>query len=356
MKFVLAPMANLTHSALRILIHLFADPDEYFSEMIHAPSLLAGGHFEEWYLRTAPAPEKLVWQLTSHKTEALIQAVPLVLAHGGIGIDLNMGCCAPPIVRSGAGFAWMLKPLAETADMVHRVKAAITTYEQQHNRGHAIRLSVKLRLGQTEDYPFLLNFCRMLIDNGVELVTIHPRLQRQSYGRPALHEYTARLAQDSAIPVYGNGDVDSYKKWEILQSRYPCSGWMIGRAAVQKPWIFYQLRTHAHPVQKEPVPNPAAVEDMCAYTQEFPLITPDHTIDMLNTAYVFLKLLETEQPPAFHRTRAQRFFHFFSENFSFAHYCKTKLLHAENFTAIQEILQTYFTEVPDDRFIPLIPE
>ena len=349
MKFVLAPMANLTHSALRLLIHYFGDPDEYFTEMIHAPSLIAGGHFEEWYLRTAPEPEKLVWQLTSQRTDALEQAVPLVLAQGGIGIDLNMGCCAPPIVRSGAGFAWMLKPLAETADMVRTVKSAITAYQQQHNLGKPIRLSVKLRLGQTDCYSFLLNFCRMLIGEGVELITIHPRLQRQSYGRPALHEYTARLAQDIAIPVYGNGDIDSYKKWETLHNRYPCSGWMIGRAAVQKPWIFHQLQYGAALEQKKPLPDLVHKE----YTQAFPLITAEGSVDILHTAYFFLKLLETEQPAAFHRTRAQRFFQFFAENLSFAHYCKTKLLHAESFTAIKEILQTYFEEVPEDRFIPL---
>ncbi|WP_269138871.1 hypothetical protein [Treponema vincentii] len=42
MKLILAPLANISHSGLRMLIHTFGDPDEYFTEMIHAPSLLAG--------------------------------------------------------------------------------------------------------------------------------------------------------------------------------------------------------------------------------------------------------------------------------------------------------------------------
>ena len=129
MKLILAPLAALSHSGLRSLIHRFSDPDEYYSEMIHAPSLLARGLFEEWYLRTNPVPEKLVWQLTSPKAEALSAAVPIVLRHGGIGIDVNMGCCAPPIVRSGAGFAWMLKPFETTAAMLRAVRKAIEQYE-----------------------------------------------------------------------------------------------------------------------------------------------------------------------------------------------------------------------------------
>ena len=174
-----------------MLIHTFGDPDEYFTEMIHAPSLLAGGPFEQWYLRANPAPEKLVWQLTSPKAEAFAQAIPVVLQHGGIGVDLNMGCSAPPIVRTGAGVAWMLKPLNTTAEAVRSVKQALEAYSTE--QGKPFRLSVKLRLGATIDYAYLLRFCTMLIDEGVQLITIHPRLQRQSYARPALHEYTAAL-------------------------------------------------------------------------------------------------------------------------------------------------------------------
>ncbi|MGP1454665.1 MAG: tRNA-dihydrouridine synthase family protein [Treponema sp.] len=336
MKLILAPMASLTHAALRMLIHRFRDPDEYFTEMIHAPSLVAGGPFEPWYLRTQPVPEKIVWQLTSHDSEAFVKAVPIVLANGGMGIDLNMGCCAPAIVRSGAGFAWMLKPQPETAAMVQQVKRAIDAYCSFHNRAIPIRLSVKLRLGTTLDYAQLLIFCRMLVAEGVDLITIHPRLQRQSYSRPALHTYTAQLAADLPIPVYGNGDIDSPQKLQRIAALYPCAGWMIGRAVVQKPWLFQQLQQ---------------IEGLCT-DGHFPCAPSVETkIDMLEIASHFLTLLATEQPEVFHRTRAQRFFQFFCENFSFAHYCKTKILRANTFAEIETILAAYFQEVPQDRFI-----
>ncbi|WP_269138870.1 tRNA-dihydrouridine synthase [Treponema vincentii] len=138
-------------------------------------------------MRANPVPEKLVWQLTSPKAEAFAQAIPVVLQHGGIGVDLNMGCSAPPIVRTGAGVAWMLKPLNTTAEAVRSVKQALEAYSTE--QGRSFRLSVKLRLGAAADYAYLLRFCTMLIDEGVQLITIHPRLQRQSYARPALHEY-----------------------------------------------------------------------------------------------------------------------------------------------------------------------
>ena len=329
MKLILAPLANISHSGLRMLIHTFGDPDEYFTEMIHTPSLLAGGPFEQWYLRANPVPEKLVWQLTSPKAEAFAQAIPVVLQHGGIGVDLNMGCSAPPIVRTGAGVAWMLKPLNTTAEAVRSVKQALEAYSTK--QGKSFRLSVKLRLGATIDYAYLSRFCTMLIDEGVQLITIHPRLQRQSYARPALHEYTAALAKDLPIPVYGNGDIDSAEKLQTAAQHYPCTGWMIGRAAVQMPWIFEAIR-------RKRAGDSSSVP---------------YRIDLEQTALSFLQYLETEQPPEFFLTRAQRFFQFYCDNLSFAHYCRTRLLRAQSQEEMERVLHTYFEQVPEDKMIQI---
>ena len=329
MKLISAPLANISHAGFRMLIHTFGDPDEYFTEMIHAPSLLSGGPFEQWYLRTNPVPEKLVWQLTASKAEAFAHAIPLVLQEGGIGIDLNMGCSAPPIVRSGAGFAWMLKPLEETAAAVRLVKNALERYAASKSRH--FRLSVKLRLGTSADYPALLRFCRMLEDEGVQLITLHPRFQRQRYGRPARHEYIGALAADLHVPVYGNGDINSAETFLTAARQIPCAGWMIGRAAVQMPWIF------------------KAISLKCVTDSE----RKPYRIDLEETAIHFLHLLTTEQPPSFYRTRIQRFFQFYCDNFSFAHYCRTRLLKAAFPEEAAEILRVYFEQVPEDKIIEL---
>lgn len=377
MKLILAPLANISHAGLRLLIHTFADPDEYVTEMIHAPSLLAGGPFEKWYLRTNPVPEKLVWQLTSPTAEDFAKTVPLVVQHGGIGVDLNMGCSAPPIVRQGAGIAWMLKPLTITAEAVRGVRRTLDEYASA--QGRPFRLSVKLRLGDTADYAYLLRFCTMLIDEGVELITLHPRTRRQSYARPALHEYTAALARDVPIPVYGNGDICSVEQLDICAHKYPCAGWMIGRAAVQMPWIFKQIyRKHTteadrqtgalhgtgnYSVEKHDMRS--LTEHMITTSSKPPCIDTDtgtansntcgtaahepYCIDLEKTACLFLHYLTTEQPPEFFLTRAQRFFQFYCRNFLFAHYCTTQLRKAHTYTEMVQTLHTYFKSSPTDK-------
>ncbi len=348
MKLIAAPLANLSHAGLRTLIHRFADPDEYFTEMIHCPSLLSGCHFEKWYLHTNPVPEKLVWQLTSPTTEAFEKAIPIIMKRGGIGIDLNMGCCAPPIIRSGAGFAWMTKPLHETAEMVKTIRKAIDKEKlNSQPQEHLIpkRLSVKLRLGTTADYRVLLNFCRMLESEGVNLITLHPRTQKQSYARPAEHHYTAQLAEDMTIPVYGNGDINSAEKLQQYSKKFPCSGWMIGRHTVQKPWIFKTLQDTT--ATKNTIEKQTATHH---YESNNIIHTPSAPIDILETGLLFLDLLKTEQPPEFHITRAQRFFQFFCNNLSFAHYCRTNILRSKTLSDMEKAFSEYFTEVPTDRF------
>ena len=50
MKLICAPMATLSHPAFRVIIEKFGGCDEYYTEMINAPSLLNGGQFEKYYI------------------------------------------------------------------------------------------------------------------------------------------------------------------------------------------------------------------------------------------------------------------------------------------------------------------
>ena len=91
MKLVLAPMATLTHAALRSTIARFGGCDEYYTEMIQAGTLLTNGPFEKYYLLTNPEPHKIVWQITGGRIPAMVEAARLLAGMEGIGVDINMG-------------------------------------------------------------------------------------------------------------------------------------------------------------------------------------------------------------------------------------------------------------------------
>ena len=320
-QLIAGPMATLSHEAFRRLVEKFGGPDEYYTEMINAPTLMQKGPFEKYYLMNGPAPQKIVWQLTSKEADSMAAAVAVLAPLGGIGIDINMGCSAPEIVHSGAGIAWMLKPREETFAMVRGVKDAI------EKTAPSFRLSAKLRLGaeKFKEEEFY-DFCQGLCDCGVQRLVLHPRTQREKLARPPRRYFAERLAQKlkgRGVQVIYNGNVkDTESAKAALLDCPTCAGLMISRASVQKPWIFAQLRGAL-----------------------------DGAIDLMQTGLDYIALLQEFQPPEFFKSRMQRFFSYYCDNFTFGHYIKSKMLIAATPEQAEQTFRAYFEEVPNDRYL-----
>ncbi|MBO4546788.1 MAG: tRNA-dihydrouridine synthase family protein [Treponema sp.] len=341
-QLIAGPMATLSHEAFRRLVEKFGGPDEYYTEMINAPTLMQKGPFEKYYLMNGPAPQKIVWQLTSKEAASMAAAVSVLAPLGGIGIDINMGCSAPEIFHSGAGIAWMLKPCEETFAMVKGVKGAI------EKAAPAFRLSAKLRLGaenfKEEDF---YDFCQGLCDCGVQRLVLHPRTQREKLARPPRRYFAERLAQKlnpRGVEVIYNGNVKDTDSAKAALADCPtCAGLMISRASVQKPWIFAQLRGALN--QEAPQAQDAGgaafngLQDLNG-----------GAIDLMQTGLDYIALLQEFQPPEFFKSRMQRFFSYYCDNFTFGHYIKSKMLVAATPEQAEQTFHAYFDEQPSDRY------
>jgi tRNA-dihydrouridine synthase len=322
-------MAEISHRALRELIEGFMDDStgpgerpEYVTEMLSAGALLAGGPFEAWYLDAGPCPGRLVYQLTGSNPAQLEGAAALLDRRDCLGVDLNMGCAAPAIRRTGAGVSWMAD-MNRALAMVARVRTVVRR-----------RLSVKLRLGVLPEEPrlppdgalfeYLVRFCRALEAEGVQLITLHPRLAGEKFKRRARWEYVEALRGELRIPVAGNGDIDSAA--ELLR-RAEGGRVMVGRAAVRRPWIFAEARRAG--------PGPVNLEE---------------------TALRFLELLARCQPPEFHISRARRFFTYFCDNLTWGTHVKNLLNREESLQNIERAWRGYFEQHPEEKFVSFCPE
>jgi len=321
-------MATLTHAGFRCIVEKFGGCDEYYTEMINAGSFINGGPFEKYYVIPDPVPDKVVWQLTGKSTVHMVQAAALLAPLPGIGIDINMGCSAPDIMHSGAGVAWMLKPVEETREMVHEVKAVLHGAAGSGGR----RLSVKLRLGDenfTDDAFF--SFTDMLVSEGVAQLTLHPRTSREKYRLPPRWDYVERLAvryKGQGVAVILNGAVHDEQSLNAAIAAAPhIDGIMVARGAATYPWIFAGFRASL-----------------------------DHTriqltIDREQTALDFIDLLQKYQPQDFLKTRMQRFFAYYCQGFSFAHYFQTQMLNAKDPDDARERVKDYFIRERDDKLL-----
>ena len=300
--FLLAPMAEISHRAFRELIEKFGGCDGYFTEMISASALLAEGQFEKWYTDSGPKPEKLVFQIVGSDIEKIAKASAILDQMECAGIDINMGCSAPIIRKTGAGAAWM-KDIDRAGELVSCVRKAVKR-----------RLSVKLRIGYKDDFEYLVRFCRRLEAEGTELIILHPRTVMEKFKRLARWDYVGALRKELKIPVAGNGDIASAEG--IVRRTLECNAVMVGRAAVRSPWIFAEA--------KSPKSSSApSIEE---------------------TGLLFIELLAKYQPPEFHVSRAMRFFNYFCDNLKWGTFLKNSLNREKTLSGIEETWLGYFRE------------
>ncbi|HUX42364.1 MAG TPA: tRNA-dihydrouridine synthase family protein [Rectinemataceae bacterium] len=330
---LLAPMVALSHRALRELVFGFDEKtgavefvesghrgirrglDLAYTEMTSAAALSAHSAFDESFVDAGPEPSRVVYQFYATKPERLPEALALVADRGAFGADINFGCSAPHILKAGGGAAWMREPEA-AANLVRLARSAWSA-----------SLSAKLRIGAEDDYERLRDFCLGLVEAGIDFLTLHPRLEGQKFRRRGRWDYVGRLVEDLPVPVVGNGDIRGFEDWSRWMAEAKPAGIMIGREAVRRPWIFALIRGREA--------DPA-----------FRL-----SIDLRDTAFTFLELVEARLPPEFHETRAKRFFSYYCDNFSFSHHLNVKLQRAPDLRSMRLVLDEYLAEMPKDRLL-----
>lgn len=145
-------------------------------------------------------------------------------------IDINFGCPVPKVTKKGAGSA-ALKDLTLMNEMVSSVISSVPQ----------IPITVKMRSGWTKNDLVHIDAGLMLEKIGIKAITLHPRTTCQRFTGSADWDQIQILKENLSIPVIGNGDVTSKRKYNELKKHTNCDGVMIGRAALGNPWIFKEL-------------------------------------------------------------------------------------------------------------------
>ncbi|MDR2601753.1 MAG: tRNA-dihydrouridine synthase family protein [Spirochaetaceae bacterium] len=305
---LLAPMSELSHRALRQLIEDFGGADEYFGEMTSAGAVVGGGPFEKYYLDSGPAPERFVYQICGSKQEALCKAAEFLNKRDCLGVDVNMGCAAPAIYKRGAGAAW-LKSVDKAGVLAAALRKRVTK-----------RLSVKLRVGETDDFEYLLEFCKRLQDEGVDFITLHGRTISEKFKGACRWDYAEALKKELKIPVAGNGGITNAAEFAFRVENSMCDAVMIGRLAVKEPWIFSVCRN--------------------GLQTEGSFLTP---LKLQDSALCFLEYLNLYQPPEFHYSRARRFFYYFFANIKWAEYMRNRVNREKTLAQMEKLIIEYFS-------------
>lgn len=300
---VLAPMAGLTHTAFRQIVVGFGGCGLFLSEMLSCRAVVHEDPEQSFFLKRRASEEPFFYQLVGNEPEDFARAVRHLenrSESGGRpcdGFDINMGCGAPRLRNRGLGSGLLRDP-----DRARRVLAACRKATERP-------LTAKIRLCWTEAGEETIRFARRLQEEGVDGVTLHPRLPKEKFRRSARWRVVGQLKRELEVPVIGNGDIRAPQDVGRRMTETGCDGVMIGRLAVARPWIF---RVVSDPGYRAPVDRNDLFER-------------------------FTELLEENFPPERRAGRLKMFMPYFSEGFTFGHRLRTAVQNAPSYgEAVQE--------------------
>ncbi|MFZ4714860.1 MAG: tRNA dihydrouridine synthase DusB [Bacteriovoracaceae bacterium] len=232
-KLILAPMAGICNAPYRLLME---DLGAGFtvSELISCHGINYKNSKTLEMLKLHPLEKNVGIQLFGEDPHAMAEAALIAESFGPKLIDINMGCPVKKVVGKGAGSALL------------RDSKSLGPYISTIKKGLKVPLTIKIRMGWDADEINADEIIKVAQDNGVEFVAIHGRTRAQQYTGKADWSYLEKMAQISALPVIGNGDLHTPY---LVKERYQntnCDALMIARGALRNPFIFLESFTETN--------------------------------------------------------------------------------------------------------------
>lgn len=256
----LAPMAGVADRAMR---EICARHGACYTvgEMASAKGLVMSDRKSEQLLDVADENYLCAVQLFGCEPEIMAKAAEKAMKFNPQIIDINMGCPAPKVAKTGCGSALM-----KTPHLAGEVTRAVV-------RATGLPVTVKIRAGWNLDSLNAVEVAKICEDAGAAAVAVHGRTREQMYAPPVNIDIIRQVKEAVQIPVIGNGDIFTPKDAAEMYEKTGCDLVMVGRGALGRPWLFSQINAwlgHQRVIPDPPVSERMRimlehVQKICAY-------------------------------------------------------------------------------------------
>ena len=227
---ILAPMEDVSDAAFRQVCRA-RGASLCVTEFVNVEGLLRGAKDAAHKIDLLPGDQPTAIQIYGADAPRLAEAAEVAQRSEPAYIDINCGCWVPKIAGRGAGAGWLRDPdamVAMTKMVVERVSLPVT---------------VKTRIGWgPESHMPILDLAKRLEDTGIHALTLHCRTAQMGHSGAADWAWAKRAKDAVQIPVVVNGDVRSAHDALRAMESTGCEGAMVGRRAIEHPWIFREAR------------------------------------------------------------------------------------------------------------------
>lgn len=228
LRLYLAPIAGITKYPFRKLFKK-EGIDYAYTEMISGIALFYKDPKALSMIDIAMGEINVGVQLVGGDPDKMAEGAKVAQRWGASSIDINMGCPARKIVKSGGGGALLLD-LDRAIEVFSKVR-----------EGVSIPVSVKLRKGWRGKDVFLI-LAKELEKRGASWITLHARYVEDGFSGIADWESIKALKEEISIPVIGNGGVekpeDAFRMVELTK----CDGVMLATGLLKNPLLVRQIR------------------------------------------------------------------------------------------------------------------
>ena len=238
----LAPMEDVTDIGFRLLCKRYGASMVY-TEFVSAEALVRSVKSTINILTISEEELPVGIQIYGRSVEDMVEAAKIVEEAKPDIIDINFGCPVKKVAGKGAG-AGMLQNIPLLLNITREVVKAVK-----------LPVTVKTRLGWTQDNIIIPTLAEQLQDCGISALTIHGRTRSQMYTGVADWNPIAEVKRNPriSIPIIGNGDICSPEDTKRAFDEYGVDAVMIGRATFGRPWIFKEIRDYLEGRDPDPI-------------------------------------------------------------------------------------------------------
>ncbi|HEV7179021.1 MAG TPA: tRNA dihydrouridine synthase DusB [Candidatus Baltobacteraceae bacterium] len=247
---ILAPMSGVTNRTMRALYKPFG-LGLTVTEFVSSNALKFGSKRTMEMIDQHGLEKPVSTQLWGDDPATMAAAAKVVRECGADIVDINFGCPAPKVTKTNGGSA-CLRDVERCEAIMRAVVDAVD-----------VPVTMKMRLGWTEDQMVYVEVARRAQNAGVKAVTLHARTARQFYRGSADWEHIKRLKASIDIPVIGNGDLDDAHRAMERMRESGVDAIMLGRATLGNPWLISQIADLMEGREAQAMPSPAGRLRFC---------------------------------------------------------------------------------------------
>ncbi|MCX6121404.1 MAG: tRNA dihydrouridine synthase DusB [Ignavibacteriales bacterium] len=226
---LLAPMEDVTDQAFRIVCKRLG-ADIVFTEFVNSEGLVRNSLKTKKKMDFREEERPFGIQIYGGEEPSMEGAASIAESlHPNI-IDINCGCWVRNVVGCGAGSGL----LRDIPKMERIISAVIKTVK--------LPVTVKTRLGWDAESIKIVEIARMVEQTGAAALTIHCRTRSQAHKGDADFSWIPKVKSAVSIPIIANGSLDTPQKIVQAFQETGCDGVMIGRGAIENPWIYQQTK------------------------------------------------------------------------------------------------------------------